>query len=396
MPAAIEFVNGRLLDPEASELVESSLRAEGDRIAAMIPAGHPSSSARKVDLEGRVLAPGYLDIHFHGSLPFASSGAIADSLGRDAEALARHGVTSFLPTTVAWNDAALMDRVIRLAKCVNRASSPASDPLGVHLEGPWIAASAAGAQPAAAIRPYDAAEGRAVLDAAEGSILMVTLAPEVAGAPTLLDELGRRGIVAALGHSRANARQVEDAIGAGLCHVTHLFNAMTGLHHRERGVAGVALTDDRLTCDLICDGCHVHPSVVALAARAKGEALLLISDRIDPPADAADFGAGPVRDDGTALRLPGGALAGSTLYLDRAVQLAVRFGAMTLHEAVSAATLRPARLLGIEAQRGTLRPGARADFVVLEDDGTLCETWLAGDRVGAPDRPPRSSSPAGA
>jgi N-acetylglucosamine-6-phosphate deacetylase len=122
---------------------------------------------------------------------------------------------------------------------------------------------------------------------------------------------------------------------------------------------------------------------VRLAARAKGDRLLLISDHIEPPVVGADFGAGPVRDDGAALRLPNGTLAGSTLYLDRAVQLAVGFGAMTLLEAVAAATLRPARLLGVEAEHGTLRPGSRADLVVLEEDGTLRETWLGGERVAA-------------
>jgi N-acetylglucosamine-6-phosphate deacetylase len=162
--------------------------------------------------------------------------------------------------------------------------------------------------------------------------------------------------------------------------VTHLFNAMSGLHHRELGLAGLALTDERVTCDLICDGVHVAPPVVRLAARAVGARLLLASDRVDPP-PGADFGAGPLRDDGEALRLPGGRLAGSRLTLDRAVANLRRLGGASLCEAVAAASLRPARLLGLEAERGTLRVGARADFAVLEADGSLRETWIAGRRV---------------
>jgi N-acetylglucosamine-6-phosphate deacetylase len=155
---------------------------------------------------------------------------------------------------------------------------------------------------------------------------------------------------------------------------------MSGIHQRAPGLAGVALSDDRLSCDLICDGVHVHPLLVRLAARAKRERLLLITDRVSA---GTGFGAGALLDDGTALRLPDGRLAGSRLTLDRAVRNAVSFAAMTQLEAVAAATLRPARLLGVERERGTLRPGARADLVVLDAAGAVAETWLAGLRVYA-------------
>jgi N-acetylglucosamine-6-phosphate deacetylase len=217
---------------------------------------------------------------------------------------------------------------------------------------------------------------------------MVTLAPETAGSRELLRELARRGVVAAAGHSRAGTVELEGAISGGLTHVTHLFNAMPAMHHREPGLAGHALADDRLTCDLICDGEHVHPEFVRVAARAKRERLILISDRIDPPPDpaAADFGSGPVREDGAALRLPDGTLAGSRLTLDRAIRNARSFGALELSEAVAACTSRPARLLGLERERGTLRRGARADLVVLDDQGGVRETWIGGERVYAPAR----------
>jgi len=213
---------------------------------------------------------------------------------------------------------------------------------------------------------------------------MVTLAPEVSGAGALLAALSRARIVAALGHSLASPAEITTAMDAGLCHVTHLFNAMGPIHHRDLGVAGVALAEDRLSCDLICDGVHVHPAMVRLAVRAKGERIMLITDQIEaPPADRPSFGSGEVHDDGTALRLKDGRLAGSRLSLDRALENARQFGALSLHQAIAAATLRPARLLGIESQRGTLRVGARADFFVFGPGPKLRETWIGGRCVYA-------------
>jgi N-acetylglucosamine-6-phosphate deacetylase len=163
--------------------------------------------------------------------------------------------------------------------------------------------------------------------------------------------------------------------------VTHLFNAMGEFHHRSPGLAAAALSDDRLSCDVICDGAHVHPRVVAVAARAKGDGLMLITDRVDPPAasaGAASFGSGEILGDGTAWRLEDGRLAGSGLSLDAALRNLVAFTGASSLEAVAACTLRPARVLGIEGERGSLRPGARADFAVLDDALRVRETWIAG------------------
>jgi N-acetylglucosamine-6-phosphate deacetylase len=159
---------------------------------------------------------------------------------------------------------------------------------------------------------------------------------------------------------------------------------MGPLHHREPGLAGAALADARLTCDLICDGAHVHPTMVRAAARALGDRLVLITDRIEPTGrsgTALSFGSGPVSDDGVALRLPDGRLAGSCVTLEIALRNARRFAGLSLLEAVAACTLRPALRLGIECERGTLRPGARADFAVLDADGSLQSTWIGGQCV---------------
>lgn len=374
--------NAELVDPEEASPRRGWLLIEDGRIASRSAAAAPpaSGTSEELDLGGALVAPGLLDLHFHGRAIFAPPSELCAALAHDAAELVRHGVTGFLVTTVAWEAPALLGFVRRAARALGASAPGLAAPLGLHLEGPWISPRAAGAQPITGIRPFDPAELDRLSDAAAGSIRMVTFAPEVEGADALADRLGRERVIAALGHSMTRASDADRVIARGARHVTHLFNAMSGLHHRELGLAGVALSDERVTCDLICDGVHVAPPVVRLAARAVGDRLLLASDRVDPP-PGADFGAGPVHDDGEALRLPDGQLAGSRLNLDRAVANLRRLAGASLCEAVAAASLRPARLLGLEAERGTLRVGARADFAVLAADGSVRETWIAGRRV---------------
>lgn len=373
-----------LLDPEAEAPAEGSLLLEGGRILGRFPAGaHAPEAAEALDLSGLHVAPGYLDLHYHGRLVFTRPERAEREIAAAGLRLLRHGVTGFLPTTVAWPQALLMKQVSHWASvCDALHDAPGACPLGLHLEGPWISPEAAGAQPRGAIRAYRATEGAEVLDRGEGWIRMVTLAPEAEGVGELQAELQRRGITASLGHSRAHGDTIKKSISAGASHVTHLFNAMSGLHHRRTGLAGVALEDDRLSFDLICDSIHISPEMVRLAARTRGEGLVLITDRVEMPGPVDDaHGMAGVQERDGAMYLPDGTLAGSALSMDLAVQGAVRFGGMSLLEAVRAATLRPARLLGISGSRGVLRAGARADLVVLEGDGRLRQTWLGGRPV---------------
>lgn len=358
----------------------------------------------RVDLRGAYLAPGFIDLHYHGSLIFAAAKDFDTNLRQSSIRLAREGTTAFLPTTVTSTAVRLEEIFGALQPILQSAAKnldfptqwPGAVPLGLHLEGPWINEAAAGAQPKDAICAYDAAQGKALFARAENLIRMVTLAPEIPGATDLLRELATRGIVAALGHSQASAEQVETAIKLGARHVTHLFNAMKPLHHRDPGLVGVALTDPRLSFDLICDGVHLDSRIVRLAAAAKREKLALITDRIELPAAALSaqektalekepacdrYGFGAAYDDGHALRLRDGRLAGSSLSMNRAFRNAQSFGALTLCEAVAACTLHPARVLGIEAERGTLRIGAQADLVALDAEGKVLQTWIAGKPV---------------
>lgn len=376
--------NCLLLDPEAPEPRPGSLLVEAGRIAARLaPDSATPASAARIDLAGRALAPGFLDLHYHGAMVFRDSPGLSAALARDAASLLRHGTTGFLATTVAEPAPQLEARLTALARAVGESRAPGAAVLGIHLEGPWISPAAAGAQPPRGMRGFEPREGEELLRRAEGLVRLVTLAPEVEGAPALLEWLVTHSVIAALGHSLADAAQLESAVRRGARHVTHLFNAMGDLHHRRSGLAVAALADDRLSCDLICDGVHVDPLWTRIAARAKRDGLLLITDRVEPaePGSASGFGSGPLRREGGAWRLSDGRLAGSCLTLDASIRNAQAFGALTRLEAVAACTLRPARLLGIEAQRGSLRVGACADFAVLDVDDRVVETWIAGRRV---------------
>jgi N-acetylglucosamine-6-phosphate deacetylase len=383
----------RLADPEGPAEVAGSLLIEDGRIAARLGPDDPTpADAEPIGLAGARLAPGLVDLHFHGELAACAPDDAPGALRRASASLARHGVTAFLATTVAWPASELRSRAERLAEALAETRWPGALPIGIHLEGPWIRPEAAGAQPPDGIRPYDPTEGAAIFDRLGTALKLVTLAPELPGARRLEDDLARRSVAIAVGHTLADREQLRASIANGACHATHLFNAMGSTRHRDAardpqpsGFAGLALADERIGCDLIADGAHVHPDWLRLAARAKPDRTTLISDRIDLPEAAAAtpawLGAERLRDDGIAWRLRDGRLAGSRLTLDAAIRNVARWDVMSAHQAIAACTLRPACLIGAERERGTLRVGARADLVALSAAGEVLATWVGGRAV---------------
>ena len=362
--ADVVLTGGRVL--RAGAWVDQDLRIRDGRVTEPTD---PRPDDRRVEVDGLLLAPGLIDLQCNGALGIdVTSGPAA--MWELAAALPRWGVTAWLPTVVTAAPGAV-DAALAVLAAGPPPGWTGAQPLGLHLEGPLLAPDARGAHPAEHLR---APSAEAVAGwARDRGVALVTLAPELPGALDAIEALVAHGVVVSLGHSRATAAQASPAVDAGATWVTHLFNAMAPLHHREPGLVGLALTDERLRVGLIADGVHVHPAVVALAQRLLGPRLSLVTDAVRPMGTPRADGDGGVR---TAA----GVLAGSTCPLDAAARNLVRFAGCSSAEAVAAATTTPAAVLG-DHERGTLDPGARADLVVLTPELDLVGTWIAGTPV---------------
>ena len=314
------------------------------------------------DVEARVLVPGFIDLQVNGIGPIDVAVA-ADSEWDELDArLLAQGVTTWCPTLVTApldRFAAPLDRIARAAARDYGRVRPTI--AGAHLEGPFLG-GAPGAHRRELIREPDLEWLRQLPDI----VRMMTLAPETRGALDAIALLSERGALVSLGHSTASYEQAQAAIDAGAQLVTHCFNGMGALHHREPGLVGAALTDDRVAVSLITDLVHVHPAVVSLIFRAK------TAQRVALVTDAVAWSG-----DGDAPRLPDGTLMGATVTADAALRNAVQRAGVPLVDAVQAASTTPARLLGL-TDRGRIEVGARADLVALGPDLTVQRTWVAG------------------
>ena len=310
---------------------------------------------------GLVAIPGLVDLHVHGyaGVDFASAGR--DGYARAAAALAAAGTTAFQPTFVT----APVDELEDAVRAVP-ADGLAARVLGCHLEGPFLSPARLGMHPAGSRLDPDAGVLERLL--AAGRVTEVTLAPELPGALDLVRALVARGVAVSCGHSDATAEEARAAFELGARSVTHLFNAMRPFGHRDPGIAGAALADARVACELILDGHHVSPEAALVAFRAAAGGVALVTDAV-AAAGAGDgrwrLGATPVEVSGGIARRLDGTLAGSVLSLLDAVRNAVALG-IPLEAAVDAAARVPARVLR-RRDLGSLRPGAPADLVVLDD-----------------------------
>jgi len=335
--------------------------------------------AEAVDGGGAYLTPGFVDIHGHGG-----GGASFDD-GAEAIATARavhraHGTTRAVLSLVT---ASIDDLVARVGVIADLAERDATI-LGSHLEGPFLDVGHKGAHTEGLLRAPDAESVARLVDAGRGTVRQVTLAPELPGGLAATAQFVAAGVAVAVGHTNATEDEAAAAFDAGATLLTHAFNAMPGIHHRAPGPIVAAMRDERVTLELIADGFHVHPHVIALAfAQAPGR-IALITDAM-AAAGAADGhyelgGLAVTVIDGAARLDVGGAIAGSTLTQDAALRLVVA-GGLPLPAAVAALTTVPARAIGAEGRYGSLRPGAAADAVMLDDQLNVTGVWVDGIRV---------------
>ena len=366
-----------LLDWPVVVIEDGWIASISPRVAVELPA-----DARVLDFPGATLAPAFFDVHIHGAMGHDVMEATPAALDAMGSFLAAHGTGSFLATTVTAPLDATLRSLSGLAKLL--AQPPVSgraQAVGIHLEGPFLSHTKRGVQPAEHLLTPDTATFDRLLEAAEGRIRLMTLAPELPGAIELTAHATARGVRVSLGHSNATAAETQAAIAAGAVSATHTFNAMRPLDHREPGVLGTVLTNDALFAELICDGVHVAPEMVKLWWRAKGaERAILVTDAIS----AAGMPDGEYRLGEFAVQVANGratangVLAGSVLTLDRALANFMKFTGAPLEQALRLLTVNPASMTGLGDQAVTLAFGEAANLVALDEAGKLIGSVVSG------------------
>jgi len=342
--------------------------------------------AGRIDLQGSLLAPGLIDVHVHGALGVDAMDADPEALRRMARFYAQHGVTSFLATTTTAAPDRLLAAVENVAQVMAEGTGGAAL-LGAHVEGPYIDQGRRGAQDPSHIRAPQPDEYRRLFDT--GAVRLITVAPEAPEVDRLIAFALERGAAVSIGHTRASYELVRHVVELGANQATHLFNGMEPLHHRDPGAVGAALTLDEVYCQLIADNVHIHPAVLQLAVRAKGPGrILLITDAMrgaGMPDGEYDLGELTVTVKQGEARLPNGALAGSTLTLDRALVNIMAATGLPLIDVLPMATTNPARALGMAhkgaARKGAIAEGKDADLIVLDDQARVMLTFVGGEIV---------------
>lgn len=387
----ISLLRGKLL--LADEILEDGVLAwrDGKIIYAGIPEGLPEqirSEALPLSVPERgLIVPGFIDIHVHGGNGEDFMDASPEVLDKITSFHSTQGTTAMLATSMT----APKERLDNVLAEVNRYRSgemPYAQLEGVHLEGPFFSPKWPGAQNPEHIILPDVSWLEAWEKQYPGLIRQVTLAPEREGALEVISWLREQRITAALGHTDATYEEVERAVEAGLHHAVHTFNAMTPLHHRLPGAAGAVLSDPRISAEVIADGIHVHPAAISILAQLKqhDDQLVLITDAMS--AAGLDDGEYKIGDlpvivkHGEARLKDGGALAGSTLTMIRGFRYLVQEVGLSLNAASRAASLTPARLLGIDHRTGSLAQGKQADIVLLNAELDIEGVWVKGRRIG--------------
>jgi N-acetylglucosamine-6-phosphate deacetylase len=348
---------------------------EGERILA---AASPHVF-QVIDAQGGLIAPGLIDVHMHGADGAELMDGTREAVETMARFVAKNGTVAFLPSTVT----ALEEKTRLVSQVVAdyQDLEDGAEVLGIHLEGPYINEKYKGAQYGPAIRPASTSELEELHAVLGEKLRLVTLAPEVPGSLEAAQWLKDRGVTVSIGHTDATYDQAVQGFKSGITHVTHTFNGMRGLHHREPGVVGAVLATPGLYAELIADLIHVHPGAIQVLLRTVGvEHLVLVTDSVQAtglPDGEYVLGDNEIFVQDGAARLADGTLAGSTLTLKQAVRNMIEEIGVHPVDAFRMASLNPARTLGLE-HRGWIREGNRADFVLLTADFEVQKTIIAG------------------
>lgn len=373
------FHNARKLDADGA-IDDFWMLIDGDTIVATGTGQAPAADDR-IDVAGRRLVPGFIDLHCHGG----GGHAFDDGDDEITAALATHrahGTTRSVISLVANPIARLRESLEVVADLVE------DDPLvlGSHLEGPYLAIERRGAHNLEYLRMPDAYELEGLISASRGTLRQLTIAPELPGALDAIDQLIAAGVTVGIGHTEADIETAREAFDRGATMLTHAFNAMPGIHHRDPGPITAAFEDQRVTIELILDGLHVHPHVAGMTFRAAPGRIALVTDAMAAAGSSdGDYRLGSLNvtvRDGLAMLSGTSTIAGSTLTQDRALQCAIDSADIAPVDAVAALTLTPARALGLGDRFGLLAPGFAADAVLLSEDWKVERVWANGLLVG--------------
>ncbi|MBD3223885.1 MAG: N-acetylglucosamine-6-phosphate deacetylase [Caldithrix sp.] len=379
------FVGGKIITPfriikEGSIVVEDNKIVQlGDAKDVQIPA-----DCQTIDTRGKAVCPGFVDLLIHGALGHGFSDGGDEEYEIISQHFLKHGSTTLLGSLHGKPPQEMFENVNRLARYIKK--HPQSNIKGIHLEGPYLNKTFKGAMNEDWLWEPTLDSWKQLWDASEGLIKLMTIAPELPGAIDVIREASKVGVIASIGHSTAGYRDIELAIDNGAAHVTHMFNAMSPLHHREPGVALAALLRDELKIELIADTYHVHPATMEFLLKVKKPGgIILITDSITPggmhEGEEFKFANQTVRIKNGKAMLDDGTIAGSSLTLNYAVKNMVESAGARITEAVRMASLNGARVLNVERQKGILAVGKEADMVVLGDDYAVDMTIIQGEIV---------------
>jgi N-acetylglucosamine-6-phosphate deacetylase len=376
---------GRALTPateinDAGILIrEDVIEAIGPRSGMTLPAG-----AQEILATDKTAVPGFIDVHIHGAGGHDVMEGTADALRTITRKVSEYGTTSLVATTVTASTDQTLRAIEGIAGYIahqHETDEPRAEVLGIHLEGPFISKARRGVHASEWIQLPSAETLSRFLKAAAGNARILTIAPEVLGAAPCIDAARQAGLVVSMGHTDATYEQARAAMARGVRSATHVYNAMRPFSHRDPGVIGAVLTSPDVNAELIADGVHVEEAAMKLLLLAKGAAhVTLVSDGLSAtgmPDGKYMLGALEVTVSGGVCRNADGVLAGSTLTLDRALRNIVALG-IPLPDAVRMLTLNPATLLGIEFKKGSLRAGADADILLLDEGLHVTSAWARG------------------
>ncbi len=369
--------NGKYILPDT--ILENVVLAYDHKICGFLAAEEIPADAHVIDAKGGFVAPGLVDIHIHGYLGEDTSDGKPDGIFKMANGIMKNGVTSWCPTTMTVSSKEITTAlaVVRSLKEQSKTWEGA-EILGVNLEGPYINPNKKGAQAGQHIKKPDA---QFIIDNAD-IISVATIAPEMDGGCEAIKEIREKcDVRVSIGHSDATFEESMAGVMAGATHITHLFNAQTPLHHRNPGVVGAALLEN-VTTELIADTFHVHKGLFELIARIKGDNLVLITDCTRAggmPDGEYTLGGQPIIVNGIQCLLKDGTIAGSVLKLNDAVKNFRDHTNLPFWKVVSAASLAPARAIGVDDRKGSLEAGKDADIIITDSDFNICRTIIGGE-----------------